>query len=102
MQTYVKSVRLGPKGRMDELRKKIEDNDKRISKLEKRVSVLQAKLKSKRPNISEVARKRAALKQAKKVGDTDEKYYLATKAWLDNYENGREAAYDAYEQIWEK
>jgi hypothetical protein len=87
---------------LEKFQKSLQDNERRISDLEERVSRLQflRKKKKKMPSLAEIARKRAAVKEAEDVGDQNEIYYLATKAWLENYCDGQESAYAAEEAVW--
>lgn len=87
---------------LEKFQKSLQDNQRRISDLEERVSRLQSlrKKKKRMPSLEEIARKRAAVKEAEDVGDQNEIYYLATKAWLHNYCGGQECAYEAEEAVW--
>mgnify|MGYP001297701583 CR=1 FL=1 len=87
---------------LERFQKSLQENERRISQLEDRVTRLQIlrKKKKKMPSLGEIARKRAAVQEAEVVGDQNEIYCLATKAWLSAYHQGQEAAYAAEEAVW--
>ena len=87
---------------LEKFQKSLQENERRISDLEERVSRLQFLRKNKKrmPSLGEIARKREEVQQAEEVGDHEESYYLAAKAWLRHYTEGREIAYDMYEDAW--
>ena len=52
------------------------------------------------PTLGEIFRKIEDVSEAEAVGDHDERYYHAAKAWLSHCHEGREAANFAYEYAW--
>ena len=54
------------------------------------------------PTLGEISRKREEVANAKAVGDCDEAYYWAARAWLRHCHKGREAANSAYEDAWDE
>ena len=98
---------------------RIQQSEARISQLENRVAQLEILLlgstaaassksppttprPSDIPTRAEIARKREEVEVAERVGDHDEKYYYAAKAWLRHWKEGRDAANAAYEDAWDK